>query len=203
MPLITFEGIDGSGKSTQAALLVKALREIGKFAYLTREPGGTELAESIRTLLMDNPDMPAEVQSLLFTAARRDHLENLIVPMLESGSYVVCDRYIDSGEAYQTETTEKHKYHIMEILAENMPYNAIRPDLTIYLDIPINEAQKRLMDRRNDTLYARTLCEKMHDIQEAYSRIVDKDMKRFRKINAMADETTVHQQVFACVCQIL
>ncbi len=100
---ITFEGIDGSGKSTQAKALVAALEAKGMACIWTREPGGSEGAEAIRKLLVEgDPDRwSAETEILLFNAARRDHLEKTIAPALERGETVVCDRFVDSTRIYQ------------------------------------------------------------------------------------------------------
>ena len=100
---ITFEGIDGSGKSTQARLLADMLRKAGHEVVLTREPGGSPGAEEIRRLVLEgDPDRwSAETELLLFTAARRDHLERTIRPALEAGKVVICDRFVDSTRMYQ------------------------------------------------------------------------------------------------------
>jgi dTMP kinase len=100
---ISLEGIDGSGKSTQARLLAEALRDEGREVVLTREPGGSPGAEEIRALVLEgDPDRwSAETEILLFTAARRDHLERTILPALASGKVVVCDRFADSTRMYQ------------------------------------------------------------------------------------------------------
>lgn len=100
---LTFEGIDGSGKSTQARRLAKALTNLGHQVVLTREPGGSPGAEEIRRLVLEGePDRwSAETEILLFTAARRDHLERTILPALEAGKIVICDRFADSTRMYQ------------------------------------------------------------------------------------------------------
>jgi dTMP kinase len=98
---VTFEGADGSGKSTQAGLLRDALLAEGRDVLLTREPGGTVLGERIRALLLDGPDMTPWAEAALFAASRAQHVEEVIGPALERGTAVICDRYLDSSLAYQ------------------------------------------------------------------------------------------------------
>jgi dTMP kinase len=98
---VTFEGIDGSGKSTQAGLLAEALRGDGHDVVTTREPGGTPLGEQIRELLLNGQDMSPWAEAALFAAARAELVEHVIAPALESGKVVICDRYVDSSLAYQ------------------------------------------------------------------------------------------------------
>jgi dTMP kinase len=98
---VTFEGADGSGKSTQAELLRAALVAAGRDVVLTREPGGTELGEQIRALVLDGPDMAPWAEAALFAASRAQHVEEVIRPALVRGADVICDRYVDSSLAYQ------------------------------------------------------------------------------------------------------
>ena len=98
---VSFEGADGSGKSTQAELLRAALAAEGRDVVLTREPGGTELGEAVRTLVLNGPVMGAWAEATLFAASRAEHVEEVIRPALERGADVVCDRYVDSSLAYQ------------------------------------------------------------------------------------------------------
>src|SRR4051812_16369793 len=98
---VTFEGLDGSGKSTQATLLREALEADGRSVVVTREPGGTELGEEIRRLLLHGPDMSAWAEAALFAAARAELVGEVIQPALEQGADVICDRYLDSSLVYQ------------------------------------------------------------------------------------------------------
>jgi dTMP kinase len=98
---VSFEGIDGSGKSTQASLLEEHLRRLGREVVATREPGGTELGERVRELLLNGPPISAWGEAALFAAARAEHAREVIRPALERGADVVCDRFIDSSLAYQ------------------------------------------------------------------------------------------------------
>lgn len=131
---ITFEGIDGSGKSSQAGLLAETLRAGGHDTHLTREPGGSEGAEEIRRLLVEgNPDRwSAETEILLFTAARRDHLEKTIEPALNAGKTVVSDRFADSTRVYQGAARAALR-DVVDLLHSQMIGR--EPDLTFIIDM--------------------------------------------------------------------
>ncbi len=144
---ITFEGIDGSGKSTQTRLLVDYLMSLGRNVILTREPGGSVGAEEIRSLVLEgDPDRwSAETELLLFTAARRDHLERTIEPALAEGKIVICDRFVDSTRMYQGlsrgDLREKvDKLHNLMIQRE--------PDLTILIDMDPQTGLSRAKGRQ-------------------------------------------------------
>ncbi len=145
---ISFEGIDGSGKSTQARLLADRLRDAGHDPLLTREPGGSPGAEEIRALLLtgDPGRWSAETECLLFTAARRDHLERTIRPALDDGRVVITDRFADSTRVYQGATRGDlrgtvDKLHALMIGTE--------PDLTFIIDMDPATALRRGLARRS------------------------------------------------------
>ena len=148
---ITFEGIDGSGKSTQARLLADMLRKAGHEVVLTREPGGSPGAEEIRRLVLEgDPDRwSAETEILLFTAARRDHLERVIDPALAAGRIVISDRFFDSTRVYQG-TAEGMDENLLQRL-EQITCDDTWPDLTVILDIDPREGMKRAAERRNES----------------------------------------------------
>ncbi len=144
---ITFEGIDGSGKSTQARLLYQALSQAGCDVVLTREPGGSPGAEEIRSLVLEgDPDRwSAETEILLFTAARRDHLERVINPALDKGQIVICDRFADSTRMYQGLSRGDlrgivDQLHTLMIGRE--------PDLTILIDMDPSLGLNRALSRQ-------------------------------------------------------
>ncbi|MCI2399249.1 dTMP kinase [Aliiroseovarius subalbicans] len=143
---ITFEGIDGSGKSTQAKVLADTLRDEGHDVILTREPGGSPGAEEIRTLVLEgDPDRwSAQTELLLFTAARRDHLERLIDPALAAGKIVICDRFADSSRIYQGSRSGDLRamvdaLHTLMIGRE--------PDLTFVIDMDPDTGHSRAKGR--------------------------------------------------------
>ncbi len=143
---VTFEGIDGSGKSTQARMLADHLRQSGHDVLLTREPGGSPGAEDIRALVLEGePDRwSAETELLLFTAARRDHLERTINPALAEGKIVICDRFADSTRVYQGVSrgnlrSQVDKLHNLMIGRE--------PDLTLLIDMDPGAGLERALSR--------------------------------------------------------
>jgi dTMP kinase len=145
---ITFEGIDGSGKSTQARALADHLRAKGRDVILTREPGGSPGAEEIRALVLTgDPDRwSAETEILLFTASRRDHLEKTILPALGTGTTVICDRFADSTRVYQGATRGDLRHMVDNLHALMI---GVEPDLTFIIDMDPGLALQRGLARRS------------------------------------------------------
>ncbi|MDE6372871.1 MAG: dTMP kinase [Clostridia bacterium] len=140
---ITFEGCEGSGKSTQIRLLGEKLTEAGVDFIVTREPGGSDVAEQIRKIILDgkNVNMCDECEALLYAAARIQHLKEIVEPALAAGKLVVCDRYVDSSLAYQGAARglgEKYVADINAVALSDYP-----PDLTVFLNIPPDRAFER------------------------------------------------------------
>jgi dTMP kinase len=146
---LTIEGIEGVGKSTQVARLSEGFSERGIAHVVTREPGGTPLAERIREMvLLDNASgetMPPTAELLLMFAARAVHLTNFVEPNLRAGRWVVCDRFIDATYAYQGGGRRLNVEHIRHL--EAMVVGARRPDLTVLLDAPVEQALERARQR--------------------------------------------------------
>jgi len=138
---ITFEGIDGAGKSTHVAGIGEFLRARGYSVLLTREPGGTPLGERLRELLLHSA-MHHETETLLMFAARREHLAGLIEPALQRGDWVVCDRFSDATYAYQSggRGVDKAKFGLLE----NLVHAHLQPDLTFLFDLPSAVARARM-----------------------------------------------------------
>ena len=146
---ISFEGIDGCGKSTQAKILSEELISCGHKILLTREPGGSDGAEEIRNLLLTgNTDRwSAETEILLFTAARRDHLERTILPALENGLAVICDRFSDSTRVYQGVTRGDLRAIVDQLDSAMIPR---QPDITVLIDLDPNISLARAIERSNN-----------------------------------------------------
>jgi len=138
---ITLEGIDGAGKSTHHGWLVDYLRQRGRNVVATREPGGTQLGEKLRDLLLAEP-MHLETEALLMFAARREHLDKLILPALERGDWVVSDRFTDASFAYQGggRGLDQGKLELLETWVQG----GLQPDLTLLFDAPTEVARARL-----------------------------------------------------------
>ena len=154
---ISFEGIDGAGKSTHIAALAEAFRAAGRTVTLSREPGGTPLAEKLRTLVL-NDAMDPLTEALLMFAARRDHITNVIAPALQRGEVVLCDRFTAATFAYQgggrgfdmhvLQTLERWVQHRDAGGAEAANQTLLQPDLTVWFDLAAEEAAKRLVGAR-------------------------------------------------------
>jgi len=138
---VTFEGLDWSGKSTQAALLAGWLSELGRKVLMTREPGGTPVAEAVRDVVLHGHDMAPWAEAALYAAARADHVELAIRPALERGEDVVCDRYIDSSVAYQGFGRGLGEDRVRDL--NLMVTNGLLPDRTFLVVLDPDEARSR------------------------------------------------------------
>jgi len=138
---ITFEGIDGAGKSSHVEWLAELLRQKGLVAHVTREPGGTELGEKLRELLLHS-SMHLETETLLMFAARREHLAKVIEPALGRGEWVVCDRFSDATYAYQGGGRGLDRAKLQQL--EHWVHGHLQPDLTLLFDLPLDVARERI-----------------------------------------------------------
>ena len=138
---ITFEGIDGAGKSSHVAFITQYLREHGVEVIATREPGGTPLGETLRNIVL-NEKMHGDTEALLVFASRREHLAEVIEPALARGAWVVCDRFTDSTYAYQCGGRGLDPSRVAPL--EQFVHGHLQPDLTLLFDAPVNVARGRL-----------------------------------------------------------
>jgi dTMP kinase len=193
---ITFEGIDGAGKSTHIDALAQWIREQGHEVLLTREPGGTELAEQLRQLVLHQPMDPL-TEALLVFAARRDHLQQRILPALARGATVLCDRFTDATFAYQG----GGRGFDLGVLAqlERWVQQGRQPDLTIWFDLPAATAAARRgaarapdrFEAQDEAFFERAMA--------AYAQRSAQMPQRFARIDARGDRDAVWQQVHAAV----
>lgn len=148
---ITFEGCEGSGKSTIAKMLKKELENTNIPCLFTREPGGTPISEKIRNIILDpsTPEMTSRTEALLYAASRSQHTAEKIIPALEEGKIVICDRYLESSLAYQGAARELGVENIFDI---NIFGGAIEPDYILFFDISPQESLKRIKNRNFDRL---------------------------------------------------
>jgi len=196
---ISFEGIDGSGKSTQAKVLTKTLEDLGHNVVLTREPGGSIGAEEIRRLVLQgDPDRwSAESEILLFTAARRDHLEKTILPALDAGKIVICDRFADSTRMYQGLSRGDLRTLVDELHRLMIPRD---PDLTVLIDLDpklgLTRAKSRNSVEERFEDFGISLQEKMRVV---FLNLAEEYAERFRVIDGQRDIDVVAADVLSVV----
>jgi dTMP kinase len=176
---VTFEGIDGSGKTTQAELLAETLRGEGRRVVATREPGGTELGERIRDLLLAGGEMSSWAEAALFAAARAQLVDEVIRPALETGADVVCDRYVDSSLAYQGIGRGLGVEHVLELNLEAT--RGLLPDRTFLVALDAEEAARRA-DGEADRI-EREGIEFQAAVGRAYEELAARFPERIRKLD--------------------
>ena len=205
---ISFEGIDGAGKSTHIEALAGAFRAAGRTVVLTREPGGTPLAEKIRALVLHEPMGPL-TEALLMFAARRDHIEQVIAPALARGEVVLCDRFTDATFAYQGggRGFDWDSLSKLELLAQDrQPPEAnlahkdlLQPDLTIWFDLPPAVAAERLAGARVPDRFESQPAAFFDAVRAGYARRAAEAPARFARIDASQPRDAVGVDVRAAV----
>jgi len=199
---ITFEGGEGAGKSTQAAMLALRLEALGLGVQLTREPGGSPGAEIIRHVLLSGAAKPfgPEVEAMLFAAARDDHVQCTILPALKSGKWVICDRFADSTRVYQGILGHVDERLIKGL--ERVSIGDLAPDLTVILDTPVEIGLARVDSRRGEGAPDRFEAESAefhHKLREAYLAVAAAEPGRCVVIDASAAKEEVAKQVWEAV----
>ena len=205
---ISFEGIDGAGKSTHIDALADAFVRADRTVVRTREPGGTPLAEKIRALVLHEP-MDALTEALLMFAARRDHLAQIIAPALARGDVVLCDRFTDATFAYQGggRGFDWQSLSVLERLAQDQKGLApdltenplVQPDLTIWFDLPPDVAARRLSGARVPDKFEAQPAAFFDAVRAGYARRAAESPARFARINADQPREAVGADVRAAV----
>jgi dTMP kinase len=199
---ISFEGIDGAGKSTHIERLAQCFREQGRAVTLTREPGGTPLAERLRQMVLNDP-MDAMTEALLVFAARRDHIQNVIVPGLLRGDVVLCDRFTDATFAYQgqgrgfdTEVLASLESWVQGLgLDAAIPLGVLQPHVTIWFDLPAQVAAQRLAGARVPDKFEAQPQAFFEKVSQGYAMRCAEDPARFARIDANQTPQAVWQSV--------
>ena len=203
---ITFEGIDGCGKSTQLRMLASELRLRGREVVATREPGGTPLGTRVRQLVLDSEEQVDPLAELLLYAAdRAQHVRTLVRPALDSGHVVLSDRYADATVAYQGAGRGFPDAIVAEVVA--LATGGLMPDLTLIFDLPVDESQRRA-PRRTDKGHQRDRLDAedaaFHTrVRDAYQRIANAEPERVRVIDAAGSVQETQAQVMRIVMPFL
>lgn len=191
---ITFEGTEGVGKSTQIQALAAFLRQSGKSVHLTKEPGGTEFGKLIRSVILDKNTKFASpyTEIMLFIADRLEHVAQVVVPALESGTWVLCDRYIDSTIAYQIGGRAMPD-HLIDTLQHLTP---LMPDMTFLMDLPVEEGIERAKNRATLDRFEQENLNFHHRIRAKYLAIAAQDPERVKVISAVGSADEVSKRIF-------
>ena len=195
---ISFEGIDGAGKSTQIELLSGRLLSLDEKVEVLREPGGTFISEKIRKILLDknNLNLSSEAESLLFFASRNQLLKEKIIPALDTGSFIICDRFNDSTIAYQGYGFD-YDVERLEIISDFATLSN-NPELTFYLDISANMSITRRKNRENDRIENKGL-EYLNRVRRGFLSIADKNPNRIITIDASLGVEKINNMIWSIV----
>lgn len=197
---ITFEGLDGSGKTTQARLLSERLKEEGRDFIFLREPGGTEISEKIRAILLDRDhlEMSHFAELFLFSAARTQLVSEVIRPCLESGRIVVCDRFYDSTTAYQGHGRGLDLDAVKKV--NQVASLGTIPDLTFVLDIELSEiSRRRAAGRISADRMEESGTEFYTKVRDGYLNIAKAEKKRCVVLNGMKPSREIHEEIWNIV----
>jgi len=196
---ITVEGTEGVGKSTNIEYLCQLLRDRGIEIVLTREPGGTPLAEELRELLLSPRDesVSEDTELLLMFAARAQHIENVIRPALERGAWVISDRFTDATYAYQGGGRDVDLEHIA--MLERIVQHGLHPDMTLLLDLDVEVGLKRASARSEPDRFEQEKLDFFHKVRNMYLSRAEAEPKRFSVIDASRSIPEVQAQILDSV----
>lgn len=198
---ITFEGIDGVGKTTQIKLVAQHLTELGQQVVITREPGGTAIAEKVRSIVLDPTlQLSVRTEALLFMASRSEHVEQIIKPALLAGKTVLCDRFCDSTFVYQGLTHGLKVEDLADLKALNLQSTGgILPDLTIVLDAD----PQQLLQRRNERGIADRFENKglafQENLRQGFLALAAAEPERIKVVNALGSVEEVSEKILSII----
>ena len=200
---ITVEGVEGGGKSTNIAYIADQLKSAGIDYILTREPGGTEVAEAIRNILLDTelPSMHEDTELLLMFAARAEHIQKKISPALDEGKWVICDRFTDSSYAYQSGGRGIPIEKIATL--ETWVQGDLRPDATLLFDLDADVGLARTRIRGEADRFEKEAIDFFNAVRKQYLRMAEEHSKRYHVIDAQQDLKGVQQQLQAILDEML
>ena len=198
---ITFEGPEGSGKTTVMKRVAEKLSDTYD-VVLTREPGGVPTGEQIREILLEGDAIDERTEALLFAASRRGHLVGKVLPALEKGQVVLCDRYVDSSLAYQGYARGIGMKEVEAINA--FAINHVYPDLTVYLDVSVEVGQTRIQqNQRSQNRLDRETRQFHEKVIEGYQQIIQRDSARFAVVDADQEIDTVVATTYDAIIKYL
>ncbi|RPI47963.1 MAG: dTMP kinase [Betaproteobacteria bacterium] len=191
---ITLEGVDGAGKSSFVPWIEQRLRAAGRPVLVTREPGGTPAGEQLRSILLHG-DVRPETEVLLLFAARKEHLDKVILPALRAGTWVLCDRFTDATFAYQGSGRGVDREHIAHL--ERWIQGGVQPDLTILFDLPVDVARARSASARHPDRFESEQMDFFDRVRAGYRMRATADPGRIRVIDASRSMSEVEAQLAA------
>jgi dTMP kinase len=196
--MITLEGVEGAGKSTQLVNLIDYLQQQGIPVIATREPGGTALGEKIRSVLLndDGNKMALECELLLMFAARAQHMQEVIKPALENGQWVVSDRFVDASYAYQSGGRGMDIMRIKQL--EQWLLAGFKPDLTLLLDVSVAAGFQRIVSRGKDRIEQESV-EFFERVRNTYLQLTQSEPERIKLIDAAQPVDVVTKQIQSCL----
>lgn len=196
---ITLEGMDGAGKSTHISSIISLLKQRGVEVVSTREPGGTELGERLRELLLHEAMHP-ETETLLMFAARREHIAQVIAPALARGAYVLSDRFTDATYAYQCGAKGVNALKIEKM--EQWVQDDLQPDMTLLFDVPVEVSMQRLSAAREPDKFERESADFFTRIRNAYLERARQNPERFKVIDSNRPLDEVAQSVMHAIASL-
>jgi dTMP kinase len=196
---ITFEGVDGAGKSTHLAWFADALRQRGHDVVVTREPGGTPLGEQLREILLNQP-MSIGTEAMLMFASRLEHIEQVIRPALQAGKWVISDRFSDASFAYQGGGRGLDWNKLTQL--EQWVHGDLQPDLTLFFDVPVEVARQRLANNVSLDRFEQEQADFFERVRAGYHRRVQQNPQRYVVIDASQSLDQVKHQLEGIVASL-